>query len=255
VLRAKDWALRVSVAQIERDGPFSAFHGIDRWFAVVNGAGVRLQFGSQTHRLTQRSEPLAFDGAAPPGCELLDGMTLDINLMVRRNAGHANMQRARPEAVWRAGDEWRALYTNGQARLQIEGRFVADLAAAALVWHPYAGGAAWSFHPYRSGNVGLVVVIPAQGQTDMKTTLWRNARLATMQAGTPWGWVDHGALLVRGESLQWVGPMDALPGWLTSMTTSVTTSTCKARWSHPASSTATRTWSTAATARPNSNCG
>ncbi|HLL17538.1 MAG TPA: imidazolonepropionase [Rubrivivax sp.] len=45
----------------------------------------------------------------------------------------------------------------------------------------------------------------------MKTTLWRNARLATMQAGTPWGWVDRGALLVRGETLQWVGPIDALP--------------------------------------------
>ena len=45
----------------------------------------------------------------------------------------------------------------------------------------------------------------------MKTTLWRNARLATMQAGTPWGWVDCGALLVRGETLQWVGPMEGLP--------------------------------------------
>ena len=160
----EDWALRVSVAQIERDGPFSAFHGIDRWFAVVNGAGVRLQFGSQTHRVTQGSEPLAFDGAAAPGCELLDGMTLDINLMVRRNAGHANMQRARPEAVWRAGDEWRALYTNGPARLQIEGRFVADLAAAALVWHPYAGGAAWSFHPTEAATLGWWLSFQPRGR-------------------------------------------------------------------------------------------
>ncbi|HZF81678.1 MAG TPA: amidohydrolase family protein, partial [Rubrivivax sp.] len=45
----------------------------------------------------------------------------------------------------------------------------------------------------------------------MNSTLWRNARLATMQAGTPWGWVEVGALLVRGETLQWVGSMDGLP--------------------------------------------
>ena len=45
----------------------------------------------------------------------------------------------------------------------------------------------------------------------MKSVLWRNARLATMQTGTPWGWVEAGAVLVRGETLQWVGPMDGLP--------------------------------------------
>ena len=37
-----DWVLRVSVADIEADGPFSAFPGIDRWFTVLSGAGVRL---------------------------------------------------------------------------------------------------------------------------------------------------------------------------------------------------------------------
>src|SRR6218665_1188986 len=37
-----DWALRISVADIEADGPFSAFEGVQRWFAVLAGAGVRL---------------------------------------------------------------------------------------------------------------------------------------------------------------------------------------------------------------------
>lgn len=45
----------------------------------------------------------------------------------------------------------------------------------------------------------------------MKTTLWHNARLATMQAGSAWGWIDAGALLVRGETLQWVGTTAQLP--------------------------------------------
>jgi hypothetical protein len=142
-----DWALRVSVAQIASEGPFSAFPGIDRWFAVVDGAGVALQFGTGTHRLTPDSAPLCFDGGAAPACELLAGETLDINLMARRDAGRATMQRALPETSWHSADAWRALYSNGAGRLQIEGRFVADVAAAALVWHPHAQGAAWSFHP------------------------------------------------------------------------------------------------------------
>ena len=36
------WALRISVADIRADGPFSAFAGVDRWFAVLEGNGVRL---------------------------------------------------------------------------------------------------------------------------------------------------------------------------------------------------------------------
>ena len=39
-----------------------------------------------------------------------------------------------------------------------------------------------------------------------KTSLWRHARLATMSAGTPWGWIDDGAMLVAGDTLRWVGP-------------------------------------------------
>jgi imidazolonepropionase len=41
------------------------------------------------------------------------------------------------------------------------------------------------------------------------TTLWRNARLATLEAG--WDLVERGALLVEGESIAWVGPESALP--------------------------------------------
>lgn len=38
---AAEWQLRISVADITRDGAFSRFDGIDRGFAVVDGAGVR----------------------------------------------------------------------------------------------------------------------------------------------------------------------------------------------------------------------
>lgn len=45
-------------------------------------------------------------------------------------------------------------------------------------------------------------------------TLWRNARLATMDGATPWGWIERGALLVDGATLRWVGPESALPAAL-----------------------------------------
>jgi imidazolonepropionase len=45
-------------------------------------------------------------------------------------------------------------------------------------------------------------------------TLWRNARLATMCPGAPWGLVEDGALLVDGSTLRWVGAEHALPAAL-----------------------------------------
>ncbi len=44
-------------------------------------------------------------------------------------------------------------------------------------------------------------------------TLWRNARLATLD-GPGWGLVERGALLVEGEQLAWVGAEAALPAAL-----------------------------------------
>ena len=46
------------------------------------------------------------------------------------------------------------------------------------------------------------------------TTLWRHARLATLAGPTGYGQVDDGALVVRGECLQWVGPVADVPSQL-----------------------------------------
>ena len=82
-----DWRVRLSVAEIERDGPFSAYPGVQRWFVVLKGAGVELDIAGVTHRLTRDSHPLCFDGAAAPGCRLIDGPTRDLNLMLRGAGG------------------------------------------------------------------------------------------------------------------------------------------------------------------------
>ncbi|MBK9574118.1 MAG: HutD family protein [Rhodoferax sp.] len=90
---AADWTLRISLADVEADGPFSPFPGVQRWFAVVQGAGVRLQFADATRVIGLADEPLCFDGALAPGCAMLQGPTRDLNLMLRGPAGH--MRRVR----------------------------------------------------------------------------------------------------------------------------------------------------------------
>ncbi|MBO9737801.1 HutD family protein [Xanthomonas axonopodis pv. begoniae] len=49
ILRLGDtaqWALRLSIAEIEQDAAFSAFPGIDRELVLLRGNGMRLMFGS-----------------------------------------------------------------------------------------------------------------------------------------------------------------------------------------------------------------
>lgn len=51
----------------------------------------------------------------------------------------------------------------------------------------------------------------------MTTTLWRNARLATLAplpGREPWGWIGQGALLTEDDTIRWVGGEAALPAGL-----------------------------------------
>ena len=83
----EDWQVRISVAEIEADGPFSCFPGVQRWFSVLQGAGVELSVGGQRHRMHRGDAPLCFAGDAATACRLLDGPTRDLNFMLRRATG------------------------------------------------------------------------------------------------------------------------------------------------------------------------
>jgi len=78
---ASAWRWRISVAEVAKDGPFSHFPGVDRRFAVLSGAGVRLAFADKAVSLTSQDAPIAFSGEAACDCQLIDGATLDFNLM------------------------------------------------------------------------------------------------------------------------------------------------------------------------------
>jgi environmental stress-induced protein Ves len=94
---AQDWLWRLSVAEVAESGPFSHFAGVQRWFAVLSGAGVRLDMGlspdMKALTLTQTSAPLGFSGELPVQCTLVDGPTQDFNLMLRRDRASGRMKR------------------------------------------------------------------------------------------------------------------------------------------------------------------
>ncbi|HEY6133024.1 MAG TPA: HutD family protein [Rubrivivax sp.] len=140
---AAEWAVRISVADINQDGPFSSFPGIERWFAVLEGEGVVLRFASRREVLDTTSDPLHFDGAAAPDCELQGGATRDLNLMLRSGAGQGRMQRAAADQEWLSPAPWRALFCTGPARLQIDDTDAARLPAMALAWSAHAARQRW----------------------------------------------------------------------------------------------------------------
>jgi environmental stress-induced protein Ves len=82
---------RVSVADIERDGPFSAFPGVDRTLVLLAGNGMRLASASGTLDVCAPYAPVRFPGESAPDCALVDGPTRDFNLMVRRGAARGDV--------------------------------------------------------------------------------------------------------------------------------------------------------------------
>lgn len=137
-----DWLLRISVAHIHQDGPFSRFDGVARAFAVLRGAGVRLQLAAAPIELRAGDAPLHFDGASAPGCSLLDGPTQDLNLMARHSAGRVRMACAGPGNTLTGHMRWRGLYSTGPQRLWVNGDPL-DLSADTLAWSDSDLDASW----------------------------------------------------------------------------------------------------------------
>ena len=77
---------RISLASIERDGPFSDFGGYDRTIVPVEGAGFSLAFEHETVRLDRLGEPFRFAGEARADCRLIAGASRDLNVMTRRGS-------------------------------------------------------------------------------------------------------------------------------------------------------------------------
>jgi len=145
---AREWTLRISLAEVDRDGPFSAFPGIERWFSVIDGNGVRLMLQGQQHELRPGHAPLRFSGDAPVDCSLIDGATTDLNLM--HAGGEGLMQRAQSGQSWRCALPGRGVFTCTAGQWQMPGREPIRLPAHCLLWLDGAGDVPWRFTTERS---------------------------------------------------------------------------------------------------------
>ncbi|RVT85045.1 HutD/Ves family protein [Inhella crocodyli] len=133
-----DWRVRLSLADIAQDGPFSAFPGVQRHFAVVEGAGVMLTLAGREHAVTAGGDPIAFDGALAPGCRLIDGPTRDLNLMLQGGA-RGTLALAAAERPWQGPHAWRACFVSDPAVLLLPHGEALPLAARCLVTDLPAG--------------------------------------------------------------------------------------------------------------------
>ncbi len=87
------WDWRLSIAEVEADGPFSTFAGIDRTLVLLSGAGMDLL--SPDGSVMNLASPLSradFPGEQVIEGRLRDGATTDFNLMWRRDAVRASLR-------------------------------------------------------------------------------------------------------------------------------------------------------------------
>jgi uncharacterized protein len=93
---AEGFRWRVSIADIEVDGPFSSFPGIDRDLVLLSGKGIELDINdAPTIRLDHRFQRIHFSGDDIVNCRLLAGPTQDFNVMTAREQVSAEVH-ARP---------------------------------------------------------------------------------------------------------------------------------------------------------------
>jgi environmental stress-induced protein Ves len=77
---------RVSVAHIDRSGPFSDFAAYHRTMVLLRGEGVILNFANGDERVLQQvGDTAEFDGGLTAQCVLTKGPCVDLNLMVTKS--------------------------------------------------------------------------------------------------------------------------------------------------------------------------
>jgi environmental stress-induced protein Ves len=148
-----DWLLRISLADIAADGPFSPFAGVTRWFAVIEGPGVRLHWAAGAARAARELDmrpgdpPVEFDGADAPEGRLLDGPTRDLNVMVRADEARAELALVQAGQAWRCGPRACGVFAVQALTLRREGCAPLALAPRTLAWCADGDTRPWSIEP------------------------------------------------------------------------------------------------------------
>ena len=89
---AESWEWRLSIAEVDKGGPFSAFAGVDRELVLLSGEGMHLHFDDgDTVALMPPHDRHRFAGERALRAELISGPTQDFNLMWRRDRVDATL--------------------------------------------------------------------------------------------------------------------------------------------------------------------
>lgn len=116
-----DFGWRLSVAEVERDAPFSVFPGVDRCIVLLRGEGMELRAGDGALVQALRPmRPFSFPGDRPLSARLTAGPCTDFNAMTGHGRWRADVRVLHDAAtvaaghvtlllgaggIWQAGDE------------------------------------------------------------------------------------------------------------------------------------------------------
>ncbi|MGN6728711.1 MAG: HutD/Ves family protein [Rhodanobacteraceae bacterium] len=126
ILREPDdgnWRVRISVAQVERDGPFSEMPDTQRLLVPLDAA-MELRHPDGRVQHADRFGVLRFDGAPAPFGILPEGATRDFNLMLRDGARGELFARTLVDSMVlppEAGARWVIYLHRGSAALHAGG--------------------------------------------------------------------------------------------------------------------------------------
>lgn len=117
-----DWKIRISIAKVEQEGPFSELPGTRRTLVPLD-APMTLRFPDGSEQRGARFDVLQFDGAPAPAGLLPEGATRDFNLMLRGEARGDVLARTLVDSMLLPagpGIRWLVYLDSGHARLSAE---------------------------------------------------------------------------------------------------------------------------------------
>jgi environmental stress-induced protein Ves len=162
---ADDFVWRISIADIESDGPFSSFPGVARELMLLAGNGIELDIDDAAPlRLTERFQRVRFEGESRVECRLLAGPTRDFNVMTQRDAARAEVM-GRPLVgsmvlFPEAGVVWLAHLVSGAAKAR-SGSDVAEIAIGDTLRIDFASREDGRVVIEGGGEIVLVKLMPA----------------------------------------------------------------------------------------------
>ncbi|HXC97559.1 MAG TPA: HutD family protein [Edaphobacter sp.] len=159
---------RLSFAEVSSPGKFSTFPGVDRTILVWKGTGLHLhRSDGRGVSITRDAEAYSFRGEDEIEATLIDGPTIDFNVMVRRDRYKAHVSQYQSETtISRSARQGFFICTRGYFRVHFAfGQEYILRAEETLPVSHFEGGAIISPEAYEAAMI--VVLIDASSPDDV----------------------------------------------------------------------------------------